>query len=91
MAFLRLMLLGLIVCTAAYLLISVYSRSVRREKLEKRWAAEHPEGGDPAARDTYIEQGMAEYQRGFRRKLIWLVYVVPLIALIAVQYVVNVN
>lgn len=91
MAFIRLMLLGLIACTAAYLLISVYSRSVRREKLEKRWAEEHPEGGDPVARDAYIEQGMADYQRGFRRKLIWLVYVVPLIALIAVQYVVNVN
>ncbi|MFD2857165.1 hypothetical protein ACFSZS_23905 [Seohaeicola zhoushanensis] len=47
MGFVRLMFLGLIACTAAYLLISVYSRSVRREKLEKRWAAEHPEGVTP--------------------------------------------
>ncbi|GHF40393.1 hypothetical protein [Seohaeicola zhoushanensis] len=89
MGFVRLMFLGLIACTAAYLLISVYSRSVRREKLEKRWAAEHPEGGDPEARDAYIETGMTEYHRGFRKKLIWLVYVVPLIALLVVQYLVN--
>ena len=89
MAFLRLMLLGLIVCTAAYLLISVYSRSVRREKLEKRWDADHAGQPDPEARRTYVETGMARYEKGFRKKLIWLVYIVPLVIMAVIYYLTN--
>ena len=85
MSFIRLVIFGFIAMTAAYFLISVYSRSVRREKLEKRWAADHPDGGDPGARDTYIETGMAEYHAGFRRKLILLVYVVPTVLVAAIH------
>ena len=85
MGFVRLVVFGFIAMTAAYLLISVYSRSVRREKLEKRWAAENTDGGDPVARDAYIEGGMREYQSGFRRKLIVLVYIVPTVLVAAIH------
>ena len=85
MGLVRLVILGGIVMTAAYFLISIYSRSVRREKLEKRWDAEHPEGDDPEARDAYIEQGMAEYHAGFRPKLILLVYVLPVVLVAAIH------
>ena len=88
-ALLRLLVFGLIGLTAVYFLVSIYSRSVRREKLEDRWDADHPEGGDPVARDAYIEAGMREYETGLRKKLIWLVYIIPMCALVVTIYLVN--
>jgi hypothetical protein len=74
LGWIRLLAIALVVLTVVYVLVSVYSRSVRREKLEKRFDA----GGVEGDRDTYIEAGMAAYDRGLRRRLIWLVYVIPL-------------
>lgn len=88
-AFLRLAVFGFIGLSVAYLLLSVYSRSVRRETLEKQWDAGHAEGDDAAARDAYIEAGMRDYERGLRRKLILLVYVIPIVAVLVTLYLVN--
>lgn len=79
MGFLRLIVFGFIGLSIIYLMIAFYSRSVRREKLENQWAEDHPDGGDPIARDAFINEGMARYQSGIRPKLILLVYVVPMI------------
>jgi hypothetical protein len=84
-AVLRLLVVGFVLMTAAYWLISVYSRSVRREKLEKRFD-EGDVGGD---RDAYIQAGMAAYDKGLRKKLIWLVYVVPTGVVLALIYILN--
>ena len=89
MAFLRLLVLGFILLSVVYVAVSIYSRSVRREKLENRWAEDHPGGDDSAARDAYIEQGMIDYQNGLRRKLILLVYIIPAIAGAALFYLIN--
>ena len=86
MGLVRLVIFGFIGMTAAYFLISIYSRSVRREKLEKRWAAEHPEG-DEAARDAYVEAGMAAYHSSLRPKLILLVYVIPVALVVGIHIV----
>lgn len=88
-AFARLAVIGLIAMTVMYFVLSIYSRSVRREKLEKEWDAEHGAGGDGAARDAYIEAGMKEYEGSLRRKLIWLVYVIPTIAILVLIYLTN--
>lgn len=86
-AFLRLMLMGFVVLTIAYFVIGIYSRSVERERLEKEWDGDPAnEGAAPEARDTYIETGMQEYSHSLRRKLIWLVYVIPMGLLLAVLY-----
>jgi len=89
MAFLRLLVLGFILLSVVYVAVSIYSRSVRREKLENRWAEDHPGDDDSAARDAYIEQGMIDYQNGLRRKLILLVYIIPAIAGAALFYLIN--
>lgn len=75
----RLVIFGFIAMTIVYVAVSVYSRSLRREKLEDEWAEEHPEDRESEQRDAYIEKGMEEYQNGLRRKLILLVYIVPTI------------
>jgi len=91
MGLIRLLIFGFIGLTILYLIIGVYSRSIRREKLENKWKAMHPDGGDVHDRDAYIEKGMVEYQSGIRPKLILLVYVVPALAVLAVLIATNWN
>ncbi|UYV37526.1 hypothetical protein N4R57_21815 [Rhodobacteraceae bacterium D3-12] len=86
MGLVRLVFFGAIGLTIVYFLIAIYSRSVRREKLEDRWAAEHGDKGDTAARAAFIEKGMAEYDSSIRPKLLLLVYVVPTVLVIAIHY-----
>jgi Ca2+/Na+ antiporter len=90
---LRAGLMAFVILTVVYLLVSVYSRSVRREKLEKEFdalAAEPPmEGTSPADRDAYIEAGLQAYRGSLRRKLIWLVYIIPMAVVISTVYYVN--
>ncbi len=85
MGILRMAVIGFVVLTVFYVLLSVYSRSVRREKLEKEWDEEVKTGD----RDAYIEKGMAEYEGSLRRKLIILVYVIPVLLVIGMLYVIN--
>lgn len=88
-AMLRLLVFGFLGLSIVYLAVSIYSRSVRREKLETAWDADPPEGADEAARRAYIEEGMRTYERSLRRKLIWLVYVIPICLVILVLYLTN--
>lgn len=89
MGLIRLIVLGFIGLSVVYLAISIFSRSVRRERLEKEWDANPPAGGDMATRDTYIQDGMADYESGFRKKLIVLVYVIPTIAVTVILFITN--
>lgn len=81
----RLLVIGFIVLTVVYFSLSLYSRSVRRSKLEEWWEEE----GRPGEREAYIEAGMKEYEGSLRRKLIWGVYIVPLAAITAIIYFTN--
>lgn len=81
----RLAFFILIGLTVAYLLASVYSRSVRREKLEKHWDAKGLEGD----RTAFIEAGMRAYEKGLKRRLLWLIYIIPMVAFTAIFFYVN--
>ena len=89
MGFIRLVVLGFVVLTVIFICVSLYSRSIRRERLEKDWDANPPEGADAAGRSAYVEQGMAEYFSGFRRRLVLLVYVVPTVVVGVIFYLTN--
>jgi hypothetical protein len=84
-AIIRLVVFGFIGLTVVYWLVSVYSRSERREKLEKEFDA----GGVDGVRDDYIKAGLIQYEHGLRRKLIVLVYIIPAVVVIATVYLVN--
>lgn len=77
-ALLRLLVVGLVILTVIYWTLLVYSRSVRRERLEKEYDEGSVDGDVQGHRDAYIAQGMADYERGLKRKLLWLVYIVPI-------------
>lgn len=86
MAMIRLFLLMALVLGIAYWLVSVYSRSVRTERLEKRWDREKPEGIE---RGDYVRAGLEKYDRSFRRRLIVLIMIVPFVAVLVAIYVTN--
>jgi len=85
LALLRLLIFGLIFLTAVYFGLSWYFRSERRRRMEQDWEA----AGRPGSRDAYVEAGMEQYQQSLRRRLIWLVYVVPVTAVIVIIYITN--
>ncbi|MCB2126019.1 MAG: hypothetical protein H6897_05255 [Rhodobacteraceae bacterium] len=89
MALLRLAVVGVIGLSVVYLLMWIYARSVRREQLEKDWAADHPDGGDPDAREAFIETGVKDYEPGLRRRLIIFVFILPAVAVAAILFVTN--
>jgi hypothetical protein len=90
MAFFRLGLLYLVFATVMYFLLTIYFRSLRREALEKEWDGDPArEGGTAAERDAFVEAGVAEWKHSFRRRLIWLVYVIPVLIIGVVMYYVN--
>ena len=91
MGLLRLVVFGFLGLSVVYLAVSWYSSSVRREKLEKAWDAEHPDSADQAAREAYVAEGMDEYRSGLRRKLILLVYIIPTVLVIALLIATNWN
>jgi hypothetical protein len=84
-AIIRLAVFGVIALTVVYFLVGIYSRSVRREWLEKKYDA----GGIEGERDAYIEAGMQAYEHGLRRKLLWLVYIIPTVVVGVTIYFVN--
>lgn len=82
---LTLLVVGFVAMTALYVLISLYSASVRRERLEKDWEA----AGRPGERADYVRAGMTVYRKSLRRRLILLVYVLPVVAAGVTLYLVN--
>ncbi|NJM81858.1 MAG: hypothetical protein HC844_04570 [Tabrizicola sp.] len=85
MGWLRLGFFVYVGLTIVYFLTSIYSRSVRREKLEKEFDA----GGIEGDRSAFITAGMAQYDKGLKKKLLWLIYILPTIAFGVVIYFVN--
>lgn len=82
---LRFLIPLLVVLTVIYVALSLYSRSVRRGKLEAHWQRK----GMTGDRDAFIRRGLEKYDASFRRKLIWGVYIVPLGAIMLLIYVSN--
>lgn len=89
MGFVRLVVFGFLILAVIYFCISLYSRSVRRERLEDEWDENPPEGATPDQRQSFIANGMAVYESGLRKKLILLVFIIPPLVVSAIVYVIN--
>ena len=81
----RLLVIGFLVLSVVYICVSLYSRAVRRDKLEAEWD-EDIKTGD---RDAFVEAGLKEYDGSLRRKLILGVYIVPLTIIYVIIYLTN--
>ncbi|MFZ7090902.1 hypothetical protein [Primorskyibacter sp. 2E233] len=84
-ALLQLLVVGFIILTVVYVALSIYSRRVRRAKLINEWNDE----GRIGDRETFVEEGLKDYDHSLRRKLILGVYVVPLVLIGTIIYLTN--
>ncbi len=84
-ALVRLMVIGFIVLSVIYVCLSLYSRAVRKGKLRAEWEEEQPD----QSLDEFLEEGLKEYDKSLRRKLILSVYVIPVILVSVVVYLTN--
>lgn len=84
-ALLRLIIIGFLVLTVIYVVVSIWSRRTRAEKLRREWE----DTGRPGDLDSFVEAGLRDYDGSLRRKLILLVYVVPVIVVGTLIYITN--
>jgi hypothetical protein len=86
----RLAVFGFLALTVTYFLVQLYSRSVRKEKLEKEWDTDPiNEGESKHVRDAFIKEGLVKYDHSLRRKLIVLIYIIPTLIFIGTIWVIN--
>lgn len=83
--FIRLFILLFVVLTVIYVSLSFYSRAVRRSKLRKKWQ----DGKQLVDRDTFVQRGLERYDGSIRRKLILLVYIIPVAVIALIIYLTN--
>ncbi len=81
----RLMVVGFVVLSVIYVCLSLYSRAVRKGKLRAEWN----EGPQEQSLDEFLDEGLVEYDKSLRRKLILSVYVIPVILVSVVIYLTN--
>lgn len=83
--FFKLAVFGLLGLSVLYVLLSVYLRSLERERLEKEWDA----GGVPGTREDHIDRGLAAHRNSLRKRLLWLVYIIPIAVVTALVWILN--
>jgi len=89
-ALLRLAAIVIAIEAVFYVLLSIYLRSLERERLEEAWDAANPgRGGDSPARRAFIERRMAAFHKTLRARLVALVLVLPFVAIMVIVYFVN--
>lgn len=89
-AFFRLILFLLIAETAFYLLLRIYLRSLRTERLEDIWDERHPAmPGNSPARRAFVRRSMIDFDRTLRSRLLLLVFVLPNLAVMGIVYWIN--
>ncbi|MEM6729602.1 MAG: hypothetical protein AAF618_13950 [Pseudomonadota bacterium] len=74
MVIIRLFVIVMVISTVLYVSISIYSRGVRREKLMEQWRADLRVGD----REAWLNEELEKYDQSLKRRLILLVYVLPL-------------
>lgn len=85
MAVVRIFFMAFVVLTVIYVSVSLYSRAVRKGKLEQAWIEEGREGDQ----DAYVKAGLVDYDSSLRRRLILGVYVIPMVIVGTILYLVN--
>ncbi|MEX0285794.1 MAG: hypothetical protein AB3N23_14395 [Paracoccaceae bacterium] len=81
----RLIFILLIVLSVVYIVLSFWSRNKRRQKLIAWW----DEKGHKGDRDAFVQRGLRQYDKSFRRKLLLGVYIIPILVIAVMIYVMN--
>ena len=85
MVIIRLFAMMFVFLTIVYVCLSLYSRAVRKGKLEEQWFQE----GQPGDKESFVKEGLEDYSNSLRRKLLLGVYILPFTAVAVIIYVQN--
>ena len=85
MGVIRLFFMAFVVLSVIYVSVSLYSRAVRKGKLETAWLV----AGANGDKDAYVRAGLNDYHSSLRRRLILGVYVIPMVIVGTILYLVN--
>ncbi len=69
----------------AHWLVALYARSVWRERLERKWDRGEGQGD----REVFVGDGMEHFEKSILKRVIGLVYIIPVAVVILIAYVVN--
>ena len=84
-SFFRMFIPLMVILTIVFVALSLYSRAVRKRKLEEEWEA----GDRIVDRDVFVDEGLEHYSHSLRRKLIFGVYLIPLGLIALIFYLTN--
>jgi hypothetical protein len=84
---LRAIILWVLVLPLVHWVVAIYFRSLRREALER----DYDNGGETGTREDFIAAGMAAYEGSLRARIVVLVYIIPILAVVAIAWAVNAN
>lgn len=84
-ALVRLFVPVMVLLTLVYFGLSIWSRQVRRRKLGAHYDSHDVTG----TREEFIARGLRRYDRSLRRRLLLLVYILPLSLIALMVYLVN--
>ncbi len=74
------------VLSAIYIALGWYMRWSLTRQLE----SEHASGeGAALTREDYVAKGLVEYERSWERKLLWGVFILPVLAMLGIALVAN--
>jgi len=85
MVVIRVFAIAMVVLTALYVCLSLYSRAARRDRLKAEWA----DGDHDGDMDTFVKEGLVDYDKSLRKRLILGVYVIPCLIVGLLIYFVN--
>jgi hypothetical protein len=85
MGFLRPLILVFLVLVAIHLVLRIWLRLRERRRLAAEWDA----GTRLGDRETYLREGMEQYDRSLGKRLLWLTIVGPMAGLVLLLYVLN--
>ena len=85
MGFLRPLALFFLLLGLVHLVLRVWLRLRERQRLATEWET----GSRLGERETYVREGMEQYDHSLGKRLLWLTIVGPMAMLILVLYLVN--
>lgn len=75
-----------VILTAVYIALSAYDRYLLRQRLKSEYATSERGG---LSLEDYVHKGLAEYERSWRRKLLYGVFILPFVAILLLVYLAN--
>ena len=80
-----------VLLSIVYVILSFLSKQKQRNKLEAEFSNKNIKDATKLSKSEYMAVGMRKYNKSFRPKMIFSVYLVPFVILIGLLYLANLS